>query len=806
MARFRVSLLAALLLLSAVLVAALPGPGDAQTVNHLVISEVMYDPPQSGADTDYEWVEIFNPTSAAVNLIGWKLRDNTSDDALPQFVLAPGGYLIVAATTSGFTTNNPGFMGQLVSLEGSIGNGLGNTADRVLLIAPDGTTTVDAMSYGGDVGGFNPSCPNAPVGGSLARVPSTQDTDNAADWAVQASPSPGGAGIPPIPTPTATNTRTQTPTRTPTATFTATATPSKAFSGAVIITEIMQNPKAVDDTQGEWFELYNATGGGIDLNGWIIRDLGGDSHRIGAGSSLWLPAHGYLVLGRNTNQATNGGAPVAYRYTSFTLGNSDDEIILEDAAGTEIDRVVYGPALGFPSPDGASIALIDPQRDNAGGSNWRASFTAWPGSAGDLGSPGAANPIPPAQIEGHVFEDRNSNRHRDRDEVGIEGVWLTLNTGARTHTDRNGWYGFYGLAARTYVVTESQPDGYISTMPDQLTITVAPAEISLGHDFGELRLPTPTPSPSPTGAPAAQPKLLLSEVFYDAPQTGTDSDYEWVEIFNPTTAAVDLAGWKLRDNTMEDVIPQFVLAPGEYVIIAATATGFAANTPGFTGHLVSLEGSIGGGLGNTDDRVLLIAPDGTTVDAMSYGGDIGGFNPSCPNAPVGGSLARISLAQDTDTAADWTVQHTPNPGVGVAAPTPTATRTPTPTSIATLLWSPTPSATGLPTQTPTPSPISTGAAHAALRLNEVLPCPDQIDWNGDGKVDSGDEWVEIVSLETAAIDLGGRPGTTSPVAAASRTRFRPARCCCRAASYFDSAPRPGWPLTTTATRCVARAG
>jgi hypothetical protein len=43
--------------------------------------------------------------------------------------------------------------------------------------------------------------------------------------------------------------------------------------------------------------------------------------------------------------------------------------------------------------------------------------------------------------------------------------------------------------------------------------------------------------------------LVISEVFYDASQTGTDSHYEWVEVFNPTDAPVDLAGWRLRDNT-----------------------------------------------------------------------------------------------------------------------------------------------------------------------------------------------------------------------------------------------------------------
>ena len=55
------------------------------------------------------------------------------------------------------------------------------------------------------------------------------------------------------------------------------------------------------------------------------------------------------MLGRNTD-ATNGGVPVAYQYTSFTLGNAEDEIILLDGAGTEIDRVAYDGGPGFPDP------------------------------------------------------------------------------------------------------------------------------------------------------------------------------------------------------------------------------------------------------------------------------------------------------------------------------------------------------------------------------------------------------------------------------------------------------------------------
>ena len=53
-----------------------------------------------------------------------------------------------------------------------------------------------------------------------------------------------------------------------------------AAPGDVVINEIIQNPAAVADAAGEWFELYNATGAAIDINGWTIADAGTDSHII----------------------------------------------------------------------------------------------------------------------------------------------------------------------------------------------------------------------------------------------------------------------------------------------------------------------------------------------------------------------------------------------------------------------------------------------------------------------------------------------------------------------------------------------
>ena len=695
-------------------------------------------------DYDDEWVEIVSLENVMIDLGGWMLDDLADGGSRPYVfaagtLLPPGSFLLRFRATTKVALNQDG--------------------DTVRLIAPDGVE-VDRREYR-----------NPKPDGSFSRM-----VDGIGDWTDAYPPSPGGPNRPAaMPTPT------RLPAATHTATPTATSLPSTAWPGAVVITEIMVNPKIVEDAHGEWFEIYNTGDAALALNGWTIRDLGSDRHLIQANAPLWLPARGYLVLGRDAVLATNGGAPVAYRYSNFSLGNTGDEIVLEDGVGREIDRVAYSAALGFPSPNGASLALISPDRNNASAVNWRVSLTTWPGSAGDLGSPGAANPVPLAQIEGHVFQDLNSNGHRDRGEPGIVGVQMRLNTGAIAHTDGNGWYGFYGLAARSYLVTESQPAGYTSITPDALTITVAWGEISLGHDFGDRRLPTPTPSPSPTGTPAAWPKLLLSEVFYDAPQAGIDSDFEWVEIVNAGLAPVDLDGWVLRDNSTQDRLPAFTLRPGEYLAIAATAAGFAANYPGFTGHLVSLEGSIGGGLGNSGDHITLFAPDGTPVDAMSYGADTDAFDPACPNVAAGQSLARVPATQDTDRAADWVIQPAPNPGapgsvvIVTATPTPsvtvipsrtpepTRTRTPTITPTSTVTSSPTPTTTPTTALTPTVTPMPTVTAtptaihydHAALRLNEVLPYPSGMDWNGDGEMNADDEWVEIVNCGLAPISLAG---------------------------------------------------
>jgi hypothetical protein len=154
--------------------------------------------------------------------------------------------------------------------------------------------------------------------------------------------------------------------------------------GDLLISEVMANPSAVSDTNGEWFELFNASANSIDLNGLIISDDGSNSHQIDNGASLLIAPGAYLVLGRNGNIADNGGYVADYIYSNFTLGNTLDQIVLSENSN-EVVRLNYtGQPFGA---NGVSTELIN-QLINPDESSYQSSQNNQYG-LGDIGTPGS---------------------------------------------------------------------------------------------------------------------------------------------------------------------------------------------------------------------------------------------------------------------------------------------------------------------------------------------------------------------------------------------------------------------------------
>jgi len=164
------------------------------------------------------------------------------------------------------------------------------------------------------------------------------------------------------------------------------------MSGELLISEIMYNPSAVTDTEGEYIEVKNVSGETQNLMDLVIRrGSTNDIHVITADLPL-LPGE-IALLGRSASAA----AEVDYVYSTISLLNSGDVIFLnhygtDGTNGDVICSVDYG-ATGFAtSLNGASIQLNPGITDATlamQGTNWCPSGSAF--ITGDYGTPGEEN-------------------------------------------------------------------------------------------------------------------------------------------------------------------------------------------------------------------------------------------------------------------------------------------------------------------------------------------------------------------------------------------------------------------------------
>ena len=414
------------------------------TKSNIVITEISYNPPESGTDS-LEFIELYNNSVASANLAGYTLS-SAVDYIFPSVTINPGEFLVIGVNASAMLHTFG-----VTALQWTSG-GLNNDGELILLKNNAGIT-VDSVNYD-DVAPW----PTSPDGTGPSLVLCDPDADNSlgSNWqasqhfvvnngagvAIYASPGFTECNFPPVadfisnqtqivagesvtftdlsannPTswswtfeggdPVTSSLQNPIVTYNTEGTFDVVLTASNSsgsntltksgyitvlapFIGNLMITEIMQNPSFVTDTYGEWFEIFNPTNSAINMNGWKIKDNGIDQHTIN--SQLIVPAKGFVTLGINSNSGLNGEYVCNYQYATFFLANADDEIILLDPANNEIDRVEYDGGINWPSPNGASMVFTGtPSADNNDYHNWTTATLREPsftGTTGDKGSPG----------------------------------------------------------------------------------------------------------------------------------------------------------------------------------------------------------------------------------------------------------------------------------------------------------------------------------------------------------------------------------------------------------------------------------
>ena len=355
-------------------------PGD------LVITEIMANPPGpalAGATAPPwaagEWLELHNASGRSIDLQGVVLTAGEGDERrmhmLHDLVIAPGAYLVAAA--NGPAAPGAGASAGTMEVHG-YGADLGDLPDEGgrLAVRCD-VVEVDAVVYAA-------TTPGVALGLSGAEAPAGNDGDDddeeAAPWCATAAGTPG-ARNPACPGDSG-------PGDGPAGCTDGDAVraPVRPGPGDLVISEVMPNPDAVADGDGEWVELYVAAD--VDLNGLAVgREPGSPRTVIEDEACLHAAAGTHLVLANNADPAQNGGLPRVDHQASLGLTNSNGTLFV--GVGDEVlDQVAWAS-----SRAGTALAL-DPASLSPEGNDDAAQWCDDAVNAygdGDLGTPGSAN-------------------------------------------------------------------------------------------------------------------------------------------------------------------------------------------------------------------------------------------------------------------------------------------------------------------------------------------------------------------------------------------------------------------------------
>ena len=272
-------------------------------VGDLRITEAMPNP-YPCADADGEWVEVRNTTADAVDLTGLQLCDRAGCTEVSGVGTLPAGEVALFARTADACG---------LPVDGTFGRPLNNGGDDIMLL---GSVELDRVDYGwadadrswvwDDAGSCQTSTGASTPGEALDCDGLPLDGGMGADWTADDVP-----------------------------------------VGVLRLTEVMPNPSACADEEGEWIELHNTGDRAVDLTGLGLADRSGSEV---LDTTLVLAPQARALFAR-----TLGACELPYIDGTFQLALTNgggDDLALTRPDGTLLDAMAYPYA-----PSGQSWVL-----------------------------------------------------------------------------------------------------------------------------------------------------------------------------------------------------------------------------------------------------------------------------------------------------------------------------------------------------------------------------------------------------------------------------------------------------------------
>jgi uncharacterized repeat protein (TIGR01451 family) len=172
----------------------------------------------------------------------------------------------------------------------------------------------------------------------------------------------------------------------------------------------------------------------------------------------------------------------------------------------------------------------------------------------------AASSSPFGAIYGTVFEDLDGDGVQEAGEAGLEGVLLRVNSGLTTTTDAFGRYSFVVSSAGVHTLVETDPDGYFSTTPNEVHVSIDLGE-TVEVNFGDAKKSSAFAS-------------VVGTVFEDLNSDGQWDDNEvgisnvTVNFDNSSTDTGKFGGYSFKASN-----------PGSFEVVEVDPVGYFSTTP-----------------------------------------------------------------------------------------------------------------------------------------------------------------------------------------------------------------------------------
>lgn len=451
---------------------------------------------------------------------------------------------------------------------------------------------------------------------------------------------------------------------TPTA-ATSTATRNADGTPTVRINEVLasnvtaySNGSAYPDV----IELHNSGANAVDLAGLRLGDATNPTaYTFPSGAAI--PAGGYLLVYADSLTSTAG------LHSGFALDAEGDVVYLYDTAasgGALLDSIEFGfqipdTSIARTSSAPGTWALCAPTLGTANGNALPLGSIAsvvineWAGAIQvrtDKDFIELYNPLTsPVALGGAAITDDllyQPARYKFR-KLGFipAGGFLVLDTDKLE-------YGLDGDFEQVFFVGEN------GSVIDRVDFTSQPEDHSTGRtsdgatSWSDFAVPTPGLSNAtalPAGYSALLSGLRVTEIMYQPTATSSAGNYEFIEVQNVGTAALDISGVRFT-NGIDYTFPSgTVLAANAYLVVCKNRTAFLSRYPSAAGVLAP--DAFAGALDNSGETLALTLPSPWNVHILKFR-----YEPVWYARTAGGGYSLVTVDPATTAVRDWDEKST----------------------------------------------------------------------------------------------------------------------------------------------------